>query len=160
MASRPARAEPSAAPSGRVRRGAQIGGVAVRHAARSAGTLAAAPFRDDAATREARDKAILALADDLATVLGGMRGAAMKLGQLLAVIDIGITSRHAREHFTARLRPLFQSAPRWTDAAMMALLDRELGALRGRITALEGRSRRRRSGRCTKASSTTAGQWR
>ncbi|KXP07507.1 AarF/ABC1/UbiB kinase family protein [Tsukamurella tyrosinosolvens] len=128
----------SAAPSGRIRRSAQIGGVAVRHAARTAGTLAASRFRDEQADRDARDATILALADDLVTVLGGMRGAAMKLGQLLAVIDIGITEPSAREAFADRLKPLFQAAPRWTDAAMMKVLDQELGARRGRIARLEG----------------------
>ncbi len=128
----------STAPSGRVRRSARIGGVAVRHAARTAGTLAASPFRDEQADRDARDAAILALADDLVTVLGGMRGAAMKLGQLLAVIDIGITGGSAREAFAQRLAPLFRSAPRWTDAAMMALLERELGERRERIVRLDG----------------------
>ncbi|WP_316250502.1 MULTISPECIES: AarF/ABC1/UbiB kinase family protein [Tsukamurella] len=121
-----------------MRRSAQIGGVAVRHAARTAGARAASRFRDEQADRDARDATILALADDLVTVLGGMRGAAMKLGQLLAVIDIGIAGTSAREAFAERLQPLFQAAPRWTDAAMMAVLDRELGARRGRITRLDG----------------------
>ena len=110
----------------------------MRHAARTAGTLAASRFRDEQADRDARDATILALADDLVTVLGGMRGAAMKLGQLLAVIDIGITEPSAREAFADRLKPLFQAAPRWTDAAMMKVLDQELGARRGRIARLEG----------------------
>lgn len=128
----------SEAPSGRIRRSAQIGGVAVRHVARTAGTRAAAPFRDERADRDARDAALLALADDLVTVLGGMRGAAMKLGQLLAVIDIGITGTAAREAFSERLQPLFRAAPRWTDSAMTALLDKELGPRRERIVALDG----------------------
>ncbi|KXO98785.1 ABC transporter ATP-binding protein [Tsukamurella pseudospumae] len=128
----------SAAATGRVRRGAQIGGVAVRHAARTAGTMVASRFRDEQADRDARDAMILALADDLVTVLGGMRGAAMKLGQLLAVIDIGITSGAARDEFAQRLQPLFRSAPRWTDAEMMKLLDHQLGERRGRIVSLEG----------------------
>ncbi|MCA0155151.1 AarF/ABC1/UbiB kinase family protein [Tsukamurella sp. M9C] len=128
----------SEAPSGRIRRSAQIGGVAVRHAARTAGTLATGRFRDDRAARDARDATLLALADDLVTVLGGMRGAAMKLGQLMAVIDIGITGSSAREAFAERLQPLFRSAPRWTDSAMMTVLDRELGERRGRIVRLDG----------------------
>lgn len=128
----------SEAPSGRIRRSAQIGGVAVRHAARTAGTLATGRFRDDRAVRDARDATLLALADDLVTVLGGMRGAAMKLGQLMAVIDIGITGSSAREAFAERLQPLFRSAPRWTDSAMMTVLDRELGERRGRIVRLDG----------------------
>ncbi|MGZ9827875.1 ABC1 kinase family protein [Tsukamurella ocularis] len=128
----------STAPSGRIRRSAQIGGVAVRHAARTAGTLATSRFRDDEAARYARDATILALADDLVTVLGGMRGAAMKLGQLVAVIDIGITGTTARAAFTERMQPLFHAAPRWTDSAMMTVLDQELGELRGRIVRLDG----------------------
>ncbi|WP_082777995.1 ABC1 kinase family protein [Tsukamurella pseudospumae] len=100
--------------------------------------MVASRFRDEQADRDARDAMILALADDLVTVLGGMRGAAMKLGQLLAVIDIGITSGAARDEFAQRLQPLFRSAPRWTDAEMMKLLDHQLGERRGRIVSLEG----------------------
>ncbi|NKY18432.1 AarF/ABC1/UbiB kinase family protein [Tsukamurella spumae] len=100
--------------------------------------MVASRFRDEQADRDARDALILALADDLVTVLGGMRGAAMKLGQLLAVVDIGITSRAAREEFERRLQPLFRSAPRWSDAEMMKLLDHQLGERRGRIVSLEG----------------------
>ncbi|WP_461166943.1 ABC1 kinase family protein [Tsukamurella serpentis] len=119
-----------------MRRGARLGGVAVRHVARSA--WAAAPLRGDESARRARDAALLALADDLVTVLGGMRGAAMKVGQLLAVIDLGITGESARDEFAARLQPLLRTAPSWTDAAMMRLLDQQLGPRRSRITALEG----------------------
>lgn len=123
---------------GRVRRGAQLGTVAVRHAVRSATSAAAAPFRDEAATRAAHDAAILGLADDLVIVLGGMRGAAMKLGQLLAVVDIGLASKKAHEEFAARLQPLFAAAPKWNEGAMMALLASELGDRRSRIVSLEG----------------------
>lgn len=87
--------------------------------------------------RKARDASILALADDLVAVLGGMRGAAMKIGQLMAVIDLGITGTRAREEFAERLAPLFSTAPRWNHAGMMAQLDRELGAARSRIVHLD-----------------------
>ncbi|WP_019202040.1 AarF/ABC1/UbiB kinase family protein [Tsukamurella sp. 1534] len=130
--------EGAGASTGRVRRGAQLGGVAVRHAVRTAATAAGSRFRDEEAARAAQDAAMLALADDLVTVLGGMRGAAMKLGQLLAVIDMGITSRSARDEFAHRLEPLFHTAPRWRDADMMRRLDEELGPLRSRIVDLEG----------------------
>lgn len=110
----------------------------MRHAVRTATNAAGSRFRDEQAERAARDAAILALADDLVVVLGGMRGAAMKLGQLLAVVDIGISGRRARKEFAERLAPLFSTAPPWTDTAMMRQLEVELGDARSRITKLEG----------------------
>ena len=122
----------------RVRRGAHLGTVAAKHAVRTAAVAASANFRDEAADRAVRDKAILDLADDLVVVLGGMRGAAMKLGQLLATVDIGLASSEAHEQFAARLQPLFAAAPKWNDAAMMELLAGELGSRRSRIATVEG----------------------
>jgi len=128
----------SAPPAGRVRRGVKLGRVAVRHAARTTANAARSRFQEDEESRRARDAAILALADDMVTVLGGMRGAAMKLGQLLAVIDLGISSPRVREQFAARLAPLLDAAPRWNDAQMLAQLDKELAGRRRRIVDLEG----------------------
>lgn len=125
-------------PVGRVSRGARLGSVAVRHAVRTASNAAAAPFRDEERARAAADEMFLELADDLVSVLGGMRGAAMKLGQLLAVIDVGILNEDVRAQFAQRLEPLYSSAPRWNDASMMRQLAAELGERRERIVELDG----------------------
>ncbi|WP_078323297.1 ABC1 kinase family protein [Mycobacteroides salmoniphilum] len=119
----------------RAKRAAALGKVVAGHAVRSAITTAIKPVAADVAAR--RDADILRFADDLVTVAGSMKGAAQKLGQLLSVVDVGITSSSVRDEFTARLAPLFDNAPRVPDETMHRALDRELGGLRGRIVGIE-----------------------
>lgn len=119
----------------RAKRAAALGKVVAGHAVRSAITTAIKPVAADVSAR--RDADILRFADDLVAVAGSMKGAAQKLGQLLSVVDVGITSSSVRDEFTARLAPLFDNAPRVPDETMHRALDRELGALRARIVSIE-----------------------
>ncbi|TDZ75970.1 ABC1 kinase family protein [Mycobacteroides salmoniphilum] len=119
----------------RAKRAAALGKVVAGHAVRSAITTAIKPVAADVAAR--RDADILRFADDLVAVAGSMKGAAQKLGQLLSVVDVGITSSSVRDEFTARLAPLFDNAPRVPDETMHRALDRELGELRARIVSIE-----------------------
>lgn len=119
----------------RAKRAAALGKVVAGHAVRSAITTAIKPVAADVAAR--RDADILRFADDLVAVAGSMKGAAQKLGQLLSVVDVGITSSSVRDDFTARLAPLFDNAPRVPDETMHRALDRELGGLRARIVSIE-----------------------
>ena len=128
----------SRAGGGRIRRGTQLGGVAAKHAARVAATTATAPFRSADDIDAARDRDVLKLADDVVSVVGGMRGAAHKLGQALAVLDLGISTRATRDEFKSRLEPLFAATPPWNDGAMRRVLDRSLGARRADIVELQG----------------------
>ena len=59
-------------------------------AARQLGTLAANPMRSEQEAQEALERQALDTADRLMRVLGGMKGAAMKVGQTLAVLDPGM----------------------------------------------------------------------
>ncbi|MGH3723997.1 MAG: ABC1 kinase family protein [Mycobacterium sp.] len=119
----------------RAKRATALGKVVAGHAVRSAITTAIKPLSSDTAAR--RDADILRFADQLVTVAGSMKGAAQKLGQMLSVVDMGITSSTARDEFTRRLAPLFDSAPKLPDEAMHAALARELGSLRERIVSIE-----------------------
>lgn len=122
----------------RIRRGGQLGGVAARHAVRVAAGAAAARFRTGEEIDSARDRAALNLADDIVSVVGGMRGAAHKLGQVMAVIDVGITSRGVREEFARRLEPLFAATPPWNERTMMRVLSDSLGSRRADIVDISG----------------------
>lgn len=102
---------------------------------RSAITAAIKPVAADVAAR--RDADILRFADELVAVAGAMKGAAQKLGQLLSVVDVGITSTSTRDEFTRRLAPLFDSAPKLPDETMYQALERELGELRSRIVSID-----------------------
>lgn len=119
----------------RIGRGQQLGRVVAGHAARSAAGKLSAPLRSDAANARRRDEAILRFADELVTVIGSMKGAALKLGQMLSMFDVGLSSAATRDEFAARLAPLFDNAPVVDDAVMMSILDAELDkSARARLT--------------------------
>lgn len=111
-------------------RGQKLGRVVAGHAARTTAIKLASPVRSDAANARKRDQQILRFADDLVTVIGSMKGAALKLGQMLSMFDMGLSSDATRDEFAARLAPLFDNAPPVDDAVMMAILEREIGPAR------------------------------
>jgi predicted unusual protein kinase regulating ubiquinone biosynthesis (AarF/ABC1/UbiB family) len=114
----------------RFARGQKIGRVVAGHAVRSAtGKLIGSKADADARARK-QDEHILRFADELVMVAGTMKGAALKLGQFLAMFDLGLSSEATREEFTARLAPLFDRAPAVDDKAMMAVLESSLGPAR------------------------------
>ncbi|MEO9329714.1 ABC1 kinase family protein [Gordonia aurantiaca] len=117
----------SALPVERLRRGGRVGAVAARHAARSAAVAATSRFRGPEQEARARERTILRLADDIATVAVGMRGAAQKLGQIMAVLDLGIADEETRAEFSRRMERVFATAPRWTDSSMQQRISDELG---------------------------------
>lgn len=123
---------------GRVRRGGQVGGVVARHAARSALASAISPLRSPEADAAAREAVLLKLADDIVATAGAMRGAAHKLGQVIALVGAGIASEQTRAEFSRRLAPLFNAVPQWDDAAMHAVLRRSLGRRFDDIETIEG----------------------
>lgn len=85
----------------------------------------------------ARDAEVLRLADDLVSALGAMKGAAMKLGQAMSLLNLGLSSAEARDEFSRRLAPLYRRAPAVANAAMFGVIDRELGDRRRRLVSIE-----------------------
>lgn len=114
--------------AGRITRTARIGKVAARQAARQAVGAARRPFQSEEEIARARDEQMLRFADDLVATLGTMRGAAMKLGQIISVLNFGLSSQQSRAEFSRRLEPLFSSAPPVGNDELFALIDSELGA--------------------------------
>ncbi|WP_225724631.1 MULTISPECIES: AarF/ABC1/UbiB kinase family protein [unclassified Nocardia] len=111
----------------RAGRAAKLGGLAgtqtVRLAAGKAADLVRSPERVDEAERLRN----ALLAERLVAVLGTMRGAAMKLGQMLSLVDPGFVPPEYRDLFQSTLATLQDNAPRvpWTD--MRDHLESELG---------------------------------
>jgi predicted unusual protein kinase regulating ubiquinone biosynthesis (AarF/ABC1/UbiB family) len=95
---------------GRVGRVTRLGGVAAGHAARSFGTRTTNLVRSDDAARAAIGRRHIETADRIVTVLGTMKGAAMKLGQTFSVIDVGLVPEDYREEFQRKLARLQASA--------------------------------------------------
>ncbi len=87
--------------------GSAIGGQATRYA----GTVAANVARSDEKSRERLETRHIDAALKLASVLGEMKGAAMKIGQMASFIDIDLLPPEYREIYHERLAKLRTHAP-------------------------------------------------
>jgi len=113
-------------PTGRVRRTAKIGSLAARQAVRQAGTRAANVARSRDGAQDALERRQLEAAEQIVTVLGTMKGAAMKLGQVLSFLDVGLVPEEHREEFQAKLAELRDAAPKVAFKDMRKVIEQEL----------------------------------
>jgi predicted unusual protein kinase regulating ubiquinone biosynthesis (AarF/ABC1/UbiB family) len=120
-------------PTSRAARSAKIGKLAATEAARHAGTHAANLARPRRKRRAALERRHLETADQILTVLGTMKGAAMKFGQMLSFVDLGVVPRDARPEFQRKLAALRDSAPQVPFLRMMRALEEDLGRPRGTV---------------------------
>jgi predicted unusual protein kinase regulating ubiquinone biosynthesis (AarF/ABC1/UbiB family) len=114
-------------PTSRLARTAKFGGLVAGQSARWAGTQAANRLRTDDHAEKADAKRALALADELVTQLGQMKGAAMKLGQVLSTVDFDMVPEGEREAFKEKLAALRDDAPQVPFKKMMKVLVDDLG---------------------------------
>jgi predicted unusual protein kinase regulating ubiquinone biosynthesis (AarF/ABC1/UbiB family) len=119
-------ADGSKIPTSRVRRTAKIGGLAAGQALRQAGTMATNVAR----SKEGRDAALerrhLDAAEQIVTALGTMKGAAMKVGQVLSFVDTGLIPPEHRDEFQAKLAKLRDAAPTVSFKEMRKVIEQEL----------------------------------
>ncbi|MGO9901136.1 MAG: ABC1 kinase family protein, partial [Solirubrobacteraceae bacterium] len=113
-------------PTSRVGRSAKLGGLAAGQAIRQAGTMAANVTR----TKQGRDAALerrhIEAAEQIVTALGSMKGAAMKVGQVLSFLDVGVVPPEYREEFQRKLAALRDAAPSVTFKDMGKLIEQQL----------------------------------
>lgn len=114
-------------PTSRLARTAKFGGLVAGQGARWAGTQIANRGRTPEQAEAADAKRALALADELVTQLGQMKGAAMKLGQVLSTVDFDMVPEGEREAFKDRLAALRDDAPRVPFTRMRDVLLADLG---------------------------------
>jgi predicted unusual protein kinase regulating ubiquinone biosynthesis (AarF/ABC1/UbiB family) len=98
-------------PTSRVRRTATVASLAASEAVKQFGTRAANITRDEEASQEAMSRRQLETAKQIVQVLGTMKGAAMKLGQVMSFLDMGIVAEEHREEFQRELAKLRDAAP-------------------------------------------------
>src|SRR6476659_1969495 len=98
-------------PKGRVRRSAKLGKALGGQATKYAGTRAASVARSEEGAREKLDARHLETAKRMASLLGEMKGAAMKLGQLASFIDTEFRPPEYAELYQEQLSSLRTSAP-------------------------------------------------
>jgi predicted unusual protein kinase regulating ubiquinone biosynthesis (AarF/ABC1/UbiB family) len=107
---------------GRIQRGARLARTGMRGASGVAGATARRLV--GRAPNERRHEE---MAEHLAEVLGDMKGAAMKLGQLLSFVDLDIPPE-VRSVYHEALAQLREDAPPFDEEAIWAVLEEEYGA--------------------------------
>ncbi|MBA2348691.1 MAG: AarF/ABC1/UbiB kinase family protein [Solirubrobacterales bacterium] len=122
-----ARRSKDAMPTSRVSRSAKLGGLAAGQAVRQAGTRAANLTRDEERSRAAMDARQLQTAEQIVTALGTMKGAAMKIGQVLSFLDVGFVPPEHRERFQEKLAALRDAAPNVSFKDMRKVIEGEYG---------------------------------
>jgi predicted unusual protein kinase regulating ubiquinone biosynthesis (AarF/ABC1/UbiB family) len=113
-------------PTGRLRRTARIGGLAGGTAARSYAARAADLTRSDEQRREAAERRQVQMAERILDVLGQMKGAAMKIGQVASFVDSGALPPEVHRRLEEKLAELRDSAPRVPFEDMRRVLESDL----------------------------------
>jgi predicted unusual protein kinase regulating ubiquinone biosynthesis (AarF/ABC1/UbiB family) len=114
---------------GRVARGGKLGTLAAKEAVRGAGARLSMIGRSEEAKSLLAEQATMDAAQSLVTVLGAMKGAAMKVGQMLSVIELDLVPESHREQFRNRLAALRDQAPRVSFPVMRKVIEADLGRL-------------------------------
>ncbi|MBF6125811.1 ABC1 kinase family protein [Nocardia brasiliensis] len=116
-------------PKGRLARGSKLGRLAAGQALRGVGTRLSMVGKPEAARQVLAERSTLQAAQQLVTVLGGLKGAAMKLGQMLSVLDVDLLPESHREMFRVKLAELRDQAPAVAFSTMRAVIEDDLGPL-------------------------------
>src|SRR5919106_3866097 len=114
-------------PTGRVRRAAKVGRLAGGQAARGAATKAANITRSEEGRRTAAERRQIQAAEQIFEVLGQMKGAAMKVGQVASFMDTGAFPPEFQERVQAKLAELREAAPRVPFGRMSKVFEDDLG---------------------------------
>src|ERR1700758_2711374 len=113
-------------PPSRVGRTARIGSLAAGQALREASTRAANVGRSPEARQVALERRQIEAAEQIVEALGTMKGAAMKVGQVLSFLDVGMVPEEYRDEFQRKLAVLRDAAPTVTFRDMRKVIEDEL----------------------------------
>src|SRR4051794_23478893 len=113
-------------PTSRVRRSAKVGRLAASQTAKQLGTKAANIARSDDAANAALEKRQVEAAEQIVAALGTMKGAAMKLGQVMSFLDVGLVPEEYREEFQRKLGELRDAAPKVRFDDMRKVIESDL----------------------------------
>jgi predicted unusual protein kinase regulating ubiquinone biosynthesis (AarF/ABC1/UbiB family) len=113
-------------PTSRVRRTATVGRLAASEAVKQFGTRAANVTRNEQAAQDASARRQLETAKQIVAALGTMKGAAMKLGQVMSFLDVGLVPEEHREEFQRELAKLRDAAPTVEFKQMKRVIEEDL----------------------------------
>src|SRR5215204_6117638 len=114
-------------PTSRISRTARVTGLAAGQAARQLGTATTNLARGDEGKQRALERRHIEAAEQIVSALGTMKGAAMKLGQVMSFLDVGLVPEEYREEFQRKLGELRDAAPNVRFADMRKVIESELG---------------------------------
>ena len=117
--------------TGRLGRTANVGGMVAGQGLRWAGTRLVNLTRDQERSQRATDDRVAAIAVQIARQLGEMKGAAMKIGQVLATVEMPGLSEEGQAEFRAALAQLRDNAPKFGFEDIRKVVEGDLG---GRIS--------------------------
>jgi predicted unusual protein kinase regulating ubiquinone biosynthesis (AarF/ABC1/UbiB family) len=120
-------AKKDAIPTSRLSRSSKVGKLAATQAAKQMGTRATNMARTDDGKQRALAKRQLETAEEIVAALGTMKGAAMKLGQVMSFLDVGLVPEEYREEFQAKLAELRDAAPKVAFKDMKKVIEGEYG---------------------------------
>jgi predicted unusual protein kinase regulating ubiquinone biosynthesis (AarF/ABC1/UbiB family) len=119
----------------RLRRAASLTGTAAGLAARGAAARALRAGGGSESRRARASRQQLKSAESLVKVLAGMRGAAMKIGQTLSAVDLGLVPEEIRPQFQEILASLQQEARPVPFKSIRKMIEEDLGERLGRAFA-------------------------
>jgi predicted unusual protein kinase regulating ubiquinone biosynthesis (AarF/ABC1/UbiB family) len=114
-------------PTRRFRRAAKVGRLAGGQTARGYATKAANLTRSQEGRHAAAERRQLEAAEQIFEVLGQMKGAAMKVGQVASFVDTGAFPPEFQERIQAKLAELRDAAPRVPFEKMRKVVEDDLG---------------------------------
>src|SRR5215207_11492463 len=113
-------------PTSRWSRAARVGRLAATQGAKQAATRAVNVTRSEEAADRALARRQVETAEQIVAALGTMKGAAMKLGQVMSFLDVGLVPPEYREQFQAKLAELRDAAPKVSFKDMKKVIESEL----------------------------------
>ena len=113
--------------TGRIGRTAGVGGMVARQGLGWAGTRIANLTRDEERRQVKTDERVGKIAIQIARQLGEMKGAAMKIGQVLATVEMPGLSEEGQEEFRAALAKLRDDAPKFGYDDIRKVIEDDLG---------------------------------
>lgn len=114
-------------PTSRLARGTKLGAVAASSVLRTQRTRLTMRGRSEAVRAKMAEESMIRTTEQVVMVLGTMKGVAMKLGQMMSVLDLDLVPENHRERFQKRLAVLRNAAPTVSFAAMRTVIEEDFG---------------------------------
>ncbi|MDQ8046364.1 MAG: AarF/ABC1/UbiB kinase family protein [Solirubrobacteraceae bacterium] len=112
-------------PKSRFSRTAKFGGMVAGQSAKWAGTKVANQFRGDEKADAKSQARALSAAEQIVEQLGQMKGAAMKIGQVLSTVDFDLVPEEARPEFKEKLAALRDQSERVPFKDLKKMIDED-----------------------------------